>query len=33
MNSDNITSKTGLHKMLTKYGLTHLQPKTFDLAT
>ena len=28
-----ITTKIGLHNLLKKYGLTYLQPKTFDLAT
>lgn len=28
-----ITTKTGLHNLLRKYGLAYLQPKTFDLAT
>lgn len=30
--SDLLTSKAGLHRMLLKYGLAHLQPMTFDLA-
>lgn len=29
--SDLLTSKAGLHRMLLKYGLAHLQPMTFDL--
>jgi stress response protein SCP2 len=33
LNSDLVTSKIGLHRLLGMYKLARLQPRTFDLST